>query len=157
MYRVLLLITYVDDIDVEYLGYIINKLIESGASNVHAIPSFTKKGRQGFVFLIDVEENRIQCVEDVLLNEAGVLGYRIIECRHKSFEHDLVRVKIYHRGREAGFVRVKRIIVNGAVRSVKAEYDDLLEVSRVLGGISVKSLKSMVESAVLNNAFELKL
>ncbi len=154
----MLLLTYMDNVDVEYLGYIINKLIEAGASNVHAIPSFTKKGRQGFVFLIDVEDDKIQSVENILASEAGVLGYRVIECIHKSFKYDIVKVKVYVGGREAGFVRVKRLIANGEVRSVKAEYDDVVKiVEKHAGAPGARSLKSMVEAAVLNNVFEVKI
>ena len=46
--QTVLIMVNVDDVAGETIPYLFDMLLRMGAKNVHAIPAYTKKGRQGF-------------------------------------------------------------------------------------------------------------
>ncbi len=157
----MLVITYIDDVPGEVIGHVIDKIIKHGASNIHVVPSITKKNRPGYILFIDVSKESIDRVIDILIKDYGILGYRVVECRHYSIPYTVEKVSIIYRGSVLGAVSVKKIVSNGNVLHVKAEYEDLRRVIETIDPleekVSLAKLKTLVETAVLNNSNVVKL
>lgn len=154
--RVLLLVVNVDNITGEGLPYLIEGLMDRGASSVHAIPAITKKGRSEFVFFIDAPRSCLEELGAFLALELDTLGMRVLEPEHFPFtplKH--TTVKVFPEGKENELVEIRVKVISGAngdLVSSKAEYDDLEASLNKLGhdnAISFKSLKAAVELACM--------
>lgn len=74
----MLIMTTIDDISLESIPYIGNRLIDNGANNFHIINSFTKKGRMEYILFVDLDENKLEDVSSLLALEFGTIGMRIL-------------------------------------------------------------------------------
>jgi len=149
----MLILVNVDDISGELLPHVIDGLLTRGAENVHAIQSVTKKGRVGYVLLIDTPAEHLDDLGIFLVSEVGTIGMRLLETQHIQFEYRVRQMRLTVRGNE-GFVRapvrVKEIYDrHGQVISIKAEYEDLRSAlarfERAGVEISLTALKRLVE------------
>jgi len=152
--------TYVDDIPGEILIHALNKIIGKDCKNFHIIPSITKKGRPGYIVLIDVDKNKIDDVVKTLIFEYGILGFRIISEEHKPISYIEKQIKVTFKG-EKYIVRLKAIVSEKEVISVKAEYEDLSKIQNKLleKGIrtSLKKIKSIIEATFYKEEDEVDL
>jgi pyridinium-3,5-bisthiocarboxylic acid mononucleotide nickel chelatase len=151
------LVVNADNITGEGLPYLIEGLMERGASSVHAVPAITKKGRSEFVFFIDAPRSCLEELGAFLALELDTLGMRVLEPEHFPFtpvKHSVVRIA--SRDREENFAEVRIKILAGtseAVVSCKAEYDDLEAALRKFNpdsSISFKNFKAAVELACMS-------
>jgi len=122
--------TSLDDVTGEVLGYTIGKLYDSGALDVQAIPTVTKKNRPGYILkVICKPENEVNLAE-LVMKETGSLGVRT-GCAQMRFildrEIKTVKVKISN---DVGEARVK-ISRNryGEVVNIKPEYEDVRKIA----------------------------
>ncbi|MCC6869012.1 MAG: DUF111 family protein [Burkholderiales bacterium] len=152
---VLLLLAQVDDAPGELLGEVMQRLAAIGAKNVQLLSSLAKKGRPGYVLLIDILAPQETEVAALLAGELGIWGYRVLHSDHKHFDierHDTT-LEVDVGGSIRAFpMRIKRILIEGELLRVKAEHDDLSHVCAALGAegtrLSLSAIKSRVESAV---------
>jgi uncharacterized protein (DUF111 family) len=154
---VMLLVVNADNVTGEGLPYLIEGLMERGASSVHAIPAITKKGRSEFVFLIDAPRSCLEELGAFLVLELDTLGMRVLEPEHFPFtpvKHSVVRVGSRDRDDHYAEVRIKTLAGSMEdVVSCKAEYDDLEAALRKFNpgsAISFKSFKAAVELACMS-------
>ncbi len=156
-----LIMVNVDDVAGETLPYLFEMLMNMGAKNVHAIPAFTKKGRQGFIFLIDAPRETVTEIGDFLVSELSTLGLRIFEeSEHIEFPYQVKESRLVIQDEATGentsshTIAVKLIRDSrGRVAAAKAEYEDLKRALEFLGRMGVHvplvTLKKLVESAIL--------
>lgn len=150
----MLVLVNADNVSGEGLPYLIDGLMERGASSVHAVPAITKKGRSEFLFFIDAPRSSLEELGRFLALELDTLGLRVMEPEHLPFApvRPLV-VRVFQRGRPERFseVRVKQVDdASGAALSCKAEYEDLkkaLDFFEGAANVSFKSMKAAVELA----------
>jgi uncharacterized protein (DUF111 family) len=125
----MLILVNVDDISGEIIPHVINGLISRGAESVQALQSVTKKGRLGYIFLIDAPEKAIDRLGGFLVAEVGTIGMRVLDSRHIRFDYRIRKVRLTARANgELAWaqVRVKETRNGqGQIVSVKAEYGDL--------------------------------
>ncbi|HIC94689.1 MAG TPA: DUF111 family protein [Anaerolineae bacterium] len=157
----MLVMVNVDNVAGEAVPYIIEKLMNLGAESVYAIPAITKKGRPGFIFLIDTAREKVEAIGDFLAREIGTLGLRLFEeVEHIKFNYEMKRVKlslkddVTDEGALNLAVGVKVIHgKDGSVASVKAEYEELKAAASALTkagmNVSLTALKEMIEASVL--------
>lgn len=155
----MLLLVNADNVTGEGVPYLIEGLMDRGASSVHAVPAITKKGRSEFLFLVDAPRDRLEEVGTFLALELDTLGMRVFEPEHFPFNPvGKITVAVKPSGGGPGFpgVRVKTIAgSDGKVFSCKAEYEDLV---KSLGEISAdrpfsfKNLKASVELAAISES-----
>jgi len=119
----------VDNIAGDILPYIIDNILEIGAKNVHCIQALTKKGRLGYLFLIDTEEEFLDPIADFLAGEVGTLGMRVLENRHRCYDYTIQPVRLSIQDETEGqplcetVVDVKLIVdEKSQVTSARAEY-----------------------------------
>ncbi len=156
------LVISVDSTTGESIGHLIQLSSSLKVNSINVIPSISKKNRPSYVVLIDVDEEHVDGVVEVLVRELGITGYRVIECAHHSIPFDFVNVtvKCSRAGVEEA-VRVKRVYHKGEVVFVKAEFDDLVRLSRILSerGVikPIRLMKRIVESAALSGMLEVNI
>lgn len=104
----LLIQANLDDMNPEWVSYIMDKLFEVGANDVFVVSIIMKKGRPGIMLNVLVEDERLSDVEEVIFSETTTLGIRYMHasCHRlaREFEQVLTRwglltVKVgYHQG-----------------------------------------------------------
>lgn len=150
----LLLMAQIDDAPGELLGYVVDELARMGAKNVQLLSSLGKKGRPGYVLLVDIEASDEEAFAGLLVGELGVWGYRVLAARHRHFEVRRYDTTLeLHRADQVHSVplRVKRILCDGRLVRVKAEHDDLVAAVESLrdgAGVPLSVIKAEVEVAV---------
>ncbi|HOB10193.1 MULTISPECIES: nickel insertion protein [Acetomicrobium] len=154
----MLILVNTDNVSGESLPYLIDSLMDRGASSVHAVPAITKKGRSEFLFFIDVPEAYFKEISAFLALELDTLGLRIIEQKHLSFGPiGPLTIRIYHKDFPKRFfdVRAKELFDElGKTISCKAEYEDLKQAMHFFKDvttISFKNMKSAVELAGMSH------
>ena len=129
----LLLITFVDTVTGEALGYAIKRILEAGASSVHAVPAMTKKGRPSYVVFIEVEgKGKLDNVIKVASRELNTFGLNLIETRHIALKtrEEHVYLKVKSGGKVLGKfrLRVRMLLIGDRVVCSHVEYEDLVRV-----------------------------
>jgi len=158
----LLLMTNSDQVDPEQIPYLIELLIEQGASNVHVIPALTKKGRPEYIFLIDCSSELLKPLLNILARELSVLGIRIIKEDHNPFKFESGKIKVYLKNLPQGLnvdpdfeIRVKLILgEQGEPLSLASEFEDLKKLANLClkagKSISFKRLRQIIETHAWN-------
>lgn len=153
--RVILLMAQIDDAPGELLGEVMKTLAERGAKNVQLLSSIGKKGRPGYVLMVDILAEQEPEIAGILGADLGVWGYRVLHSDHKHFniERYATTVEVRLRGASAAFpMRIKRILNGDKLLRIKAEHDDLNSICSAFRAdgrpISLTVLKSHVEAAV---------
>jgi len=148
------MLSQVDSVSEEVLGFALEKIMELGANNVQLIPTFTKKNRPGNILLIDAPPELETVIADYLARELKVSGYHRIETSH-VFQNVMFLKKTltFHvNGVERSFVcEVKAVGDQDKLLSIDIDHDFLANVHQVLNeelgcGISLIELRSMIES-----------
>lgn len=155
----MLLMTNVDNIHADQVPYLIEQLMSVGAKNVHVVNAMTKKGRQEYIFFIDVPEENAYLVSRFLASEIGTLGVRIIQADHIAYNYSFETLKLsLHDNKEnvawQGSVQVKIIRDDaGSPLSARVEYEDLKAAAKAIdvteAEISFYELKQMIENEAL--------
>lgn len=128
----MLIVAAVDDVSGDTASYVIDKLLDKGAKNVHVTQTVTKKGRIGLIFFIDVDEKNVDDVGEVVMTELGSIGYNVISTKHFQANTRVAVHKVIIRSKNESFegtVRIKSSISpKGKLVKVDLEYDDLVRV-----------------------------
>lgn len=152
---VILLMAQIDDAPGELLGEVMKSLAERGAKNLQLLSSLGKKGRPGYVLMVDILAEQEPEFAAILGGDLGVWGYRVLHSDHKHFniERYTSTVDINAAGQTRSFpMRIKRILDGNKLLRVKAEHDDLAAIvgayRRDGHAISLTVVKAHVEAAV---------
>lgn len=117
--EVVLLECNLDDMTGEALGFVMEKLMESGALDVWFTPIYMKKNRPGTMLSALCRSDDAPKLRACLLRETTTLGvrYRLLDREIAERRSDEVRTPW-------GKVRRKLKILDGCVVSIKPEYED---------------------------------
>ena len=110
--------TCIDDMNPEYLGYLMDRLYADGALEVYLIPYFTKKNRAGTMLQVLCREPETRVMIGRILSESTSLGVR-----HHRIQREVLAREIMAFESSFGEVTVKRVTdPSGDIRIVP-EYD----------------------------------
>ncbi|WP_405304902.1 nickel pincer cofactor biosynthesis protein LarC [Methanobrevibacter sp.] len=125
--------TNLDHLTGEEIGYLFDRLLDSGASDVSITPIIMKKNRQGSLLkVISPRKNRDKLVE-VIFAETGSLGIRIAPNLHRGIaEREFIKKWFEIQG-EKFEVTFKIGYVNGEIISSRPEYEDLKQIAEKTG------------------------
>lgn len=135
--------TNIDHLTGEEIGYLFDRLLEEGASDVSITPIIMKKNRQGSLLkVISKKENR-EALIDAIFKETGSLGIRIAPNIHRGiakreFEKETFNIK----GKDYE-VTFKIGYVNGEIISKRPEYEDLKRIAKD-SGLALKDIKELI-------------
>lgn len=136
--------TNLDHLTGEEIGYLFDKLLESGASDVSITPIIMKKNRQGSLLkVISPKKNRETLIE-AIFKETGSLGIRVIPNMHRGMaKREFIKKEFEIEG-ETFEVTFKVGYVNGEVISSRPEYEDLKKIAQKTGLPLIK-VKEMIK------------
>jgi len=115
----------IDDMTPQNLAFVTERLLESGALDVCAIPALMKKGRAGHLLQVLAPPDRHSAIERVIFRETTTIGLRHYTAARSVLEREIVEVETVH-----GRVRVKVSKMDGKVTNVAPEYEDCARIAR---------------------------
>lgn len=119
--------TNIDDCTGEALGYVMERLLEAGARDVHFIPVFMKKNRPAYQLNIICQEDQIPCMEEIIFRETTTIGIRRVRMDRTVLNRRLCTAET-----SMGEVKVKICSLNGCER-IYPEYESIARISRESG------------------------
>ncbi|MCQ2969987.1 MAG: DUF111 family protein [archaeon] len=159
----MLIMTTIDDLPPEGIPYITEKIMDSGAKNIHILNAYTKKGRVEYIILVDFEEKYLDDISSLLALEFGTIGMKLFDYKHIRFPYKLDEksflININHCSLESK-VKIKYLFDSDEkLISLKAEYDDLKRLAITLNkkgfDVSFSKLKTIIEAEAYINSIEL--
>ena len=135
--------TNLDHLTGEEIGYLFDKLLDLGASDVSITPIIMKKNRQGSLLkVISPRKNRETLIE-AIFKETGSLGIRIIPNMHRGLaKREFIKKEFEIEG-ETFEVTFKVGYINGEIISSRPEYEDLKKIAQKTG-LPLLKVKEMV-------------
>lgn len=136
--------TNIDHLTGEEIGYLFEKLLDKGASDVSITPTIMKKNRQGSLLKVISNKKYRNNIVDAIFKETGSLGIRIAPNIHRGLaKKEFVKKIIGIEGKEYE-VTFKIGYLNGEVISNRAEYEDLKRIAKD-SGIALHKIKEMIK------------
>ena len=136
--------TNIDHLTGEEIGYLFDKLLDNGASDVSITPIIMKKNRQGSLLkVITREKNREKLIETIF-KETGSLGIRIATNMHRGIAKREFEKKTYEINGKNYEVTFKIGYVNGEVISNRPEYEDLKRIASETE-LPLRKIKEMIK------------
>ncbi|WP_407421642.1 nickel pincer cofactor biosynthesis protein LarC [Methanobrevibacter sp.] len=122
--------TNLDHLTGEEIGYLFDKLLDLGASDVSITPIIMKKNRQGSLLkVISPKKNRETLIK-AIFKETGSLGIRILPNLHRGLaKREFIKKEFEIQG-ETFEVTFKVGYINGEIISSRPEYEDLKRISQ---------------------------
>lgn len=90
----ILIIAQVDHLSGEELGWAMELLNVKGIRNKNVISTITKKGRPGYIFMLDVDPEQEKVIAELLARNLSIYGYHCINTVHKHMCTKLEEVNI---------------------------------------------------------------
>ena len=110
----------VDDMTGEALGFLMERLFETGALDVNFIPCTMKKSRPGVIIAVLCRSNALALLRETMVRHSTTIGFREIQVRRLS----LPREETPAAESGCGPVRVKTVFLDGKPLRSKIEFDD---------------------------------
>lgn len=85
--------TNIDDSTGEVLGYMMEKLLEAGAKDVHYCPVYMKKNRPAWQLTVLCGEEDISRLEDIIFSESTTIGIRRVKMKRTTLERRMLSAK----------------------------------------------------------------
>ena len=85
--------TNMDDCTGEALGYVMERLLEAGARDVHYIPVYMKKNRPAWQLNVICDQGDIPEMERIIFSETTTIGIRRVEMERSILSRRQMRVK----------------------------------------------------------------
>lgn len=127
----------VDDCTGEALGYVMERLFEAGARDVHYMPVFMKKNRPAWQLNVICKKEDIQKLEQIIFQETTTIGIRRVEMERTVLERELETVRTPY-----GQAVVKKCRIGQQIR-LYPEYDSVKEICKQ-SGLSFQEAYEMI-------------
>ena len=133
--------TNLDDMSGEWMGYVMDRLFETGAKDAFYTPIYMKKNRPAQKLSILAKEQDLSTILDFIFSETTTLGVRYYPVTCHRLERLFLKVKL-----PIGEVSVKLGKRDGVVVQVAPEYEDCAMIARN-NGIPLKQVFNQVQEA----------
>ncbi len=121
--------TNMDDVTGEALGYVMGRLMEAGAGDVHYHSVYMKKNRPGYQLNVICSESLIPVMEQIIFQETTTLGIRRVPMISSRLERMSVSLET-----SLGPIRAKSCYIpkedGGRIRRIYPEYASVTEICR---------------------------
>ncbi|EPZ42148.1 LarC family nickel insertion protein [Alicyclobacillus acidoterrestris] len=111
--------TNIDDMNPEWAGYIVPRLLEVGASDAYLVPIIMKKGRPGIQLRVLCRGDRLEVVKHEIFRQTSSIGLRYYEIQKEALSRRFETVDTPY-----GEVTVKIAYRGDVVLNVAPEYED---------------------------------
>jgi len=136
--------TNIDHLTGEEIGYLFDKLLSLGASDVSITPIIMKKNRQGSLLKVISSRNNRDKLVEAIFTETGSLGIRISPNMHRGVAKREFEKEIFNINGKDYEVTFKIAYINGEIISRRAEYEDLKRISDD-SGLPLRKVKEMIK------------
>ncbi len=120
--------TNIDDCTGEMLGYVMERLMEAGARDVHFIPIYMKKNRPAYELSVICDECRIKELEQIIFEETTTIGIRRLKMERTVLHREDAKVML----KEGELMVKKCTLPDGQVRFYP-EYNSAAIVAKKAG------------------------
>ncbi len=134
--------TNIDDSTGENLSFTMEKLFESGASDVFFTPIYMKKNRPAHRLTVICKEDDIREMESVIFNNTTTIGIRRYKTERTVLKREIIVVETKY-----GQVKVKVSSFEGSL-FYKPEYEDVKNICNITGK-SYKEINDEIKSISL--------
>lgn len=117
----------IDDCSGEILGYVMERLLEAGARDVHYIPVFMKKNRPAYQLNVICKEEDIKALENIIFEETTTIGIRKIR-----MERTVLPRKIVTFDSSMGKVDIKVVELSSGLKAYP-EYESVRKLAKSTG------------------------
>jgi len=121
-----------DDLNPQVFGYVMDRLLATGALEVFGVPVQMKKSRPGMVLTVLAQPEDAEKVEQIIFSETTTLGVRQRTEHRRALARKWVSVST-----QWGEVRMKVASLNGSVTNYAPEYEDCRKLAEA-GGVPLK-------------------
>lgn len=119
----------IDDCSGEALGYVMDRLLEAGARDVHYMPVYMKKNRPAYQLNVICKKEQISEMEKIIFSETTTIGIRRQEMERSVLPRRSIEIMTEFGG---AVVKECRLPESGGVRYYP-EYDSVAELCRTSG------------------------
>lgn len=82
----------IDDCSGEILGYVMDRLFEAGARDVHYMPVYMKKNRPSYQLNVICKKEDIEILEQIIFEETTTIGIRYIHMESTGLRRTIKRI-----------------------------------------------------------------
>ncbi len=143
--KLLLIETNIDDLNPEILSYVTEKLLESGVLDVYTTNITMKKGRNGIMVSVLLEDSLEDLVLDVFFRETTTLGVRKIWVDREELQRKEILFKS-----SFGPVSIKESYYKETLITYKPEFEALKKIS-AKENIPLKDLYNLINTEYRQN------
>jgi hypothetical protein len=138
--------TNVDDVSGELIGFLLTRLMESGARDACSLPVLMKKGRPGHLVRVICRPADSPALAAIMAEELGSLGIRCIPSVHRFVaDRKIEDVTVQVHG-VMGTFPVKFGMMNRRCYTLKAEYESVCTFARA-NSLTIRQVMREVEEA----------
>ncbi len=120
--------TNIDDCTGEALGYVMDRLMEKGARDVHFLPVYMKKNRPAYELAVICDADQVKALEQTIFQETTTIGIRRIKMERSVLPREASAVML-----KGGELKIKRCLLpDGHVRSYP-EYESVIRLAQESG------------------------
>ena len=116
--------TNIDDTTPEILGYVMDKLFESGAKDVFFTPIYMKKHRPATLLTVLCDDAQVSRMEHILFTETSTIGLRKFQAQRTCLPREIVKVTTPY-----GEVQAKKVSF-GSTSRIALEYSDACRLAK---------------------------
>ena len=116
--------TDIDDCTGEELGYVMDRLFEAGAKDVHYTPVYMKKNRPAWQMNVICLKEDVERLEEMILRETTTIGVRSFGVERMTLKREMISVETPY-----GMVDVKKCYIGEGVRYYP-EYDSVAAICK---------------------------
>lgn len=117
----------IDDCTGEALGYVMERLLEEGARDVHYHPVYMKKNRPAYQLNVICTKDKIEKLEEIIFAETTTIGIR-----RQQMERSILKREIQNVETSLGNAQVKVCCLGSGTR-IYPEYSSVIELCRKHG------------------------
>lgn len=120
--------TNIDDCTGEALGYVMERLMDAGARDVHFVPVYMKKHRPAYELVVICDGDRVKDLERIIFQETTTIGIRRVKMERTTLPREAATVVL-----KEGEIKVKKCILpDGKVRCYP-EYTSVVKLAQESG------------------------
>ena len=135
--------TNIDHLTGEEIGYLFDKILSCGASDVSITPIIMKKNRQGSLLKVISKKDKRELILDTIFKETGSLGIRIMPNIHRGISKREFEKETFEVNGKDYEVTFKIGYVNGEIISRRPEYEDLKRIAED-SGLALRKVKELI-------------
>ena len=120
--------TNIDDCTGETLGYVMDKLMNSGARDVYYTPVYMKKNRPAYMLTVICRENMRKELEQIIFQETTTIGIRRVRMERTVLQRETGSVTL-----RCGELQIKKCILPNGEEKCYPEYESAAKLAQENG------------------------